>query len=873
MPNDIAVPEGDYSAQNGQDERQQPPANWMQFLKCIGADRLQSVCEALERHNTEKVEDLYGEILEDCAYRHSVFMNKPQGAGEGFLRPLVASVHYGCGLLGCWFALIHRGEPEYFEHLSAGGWSFLSKSGRIRFESFYRNELPLRAHMASIPFIRKPILIWLDVSDSLEAAKIEALKKQCKDAFAVAKRNAQPHEGDDFGFLYLGRHRTLRLHHWLLSAAKIDRFLDGDDLLDNSDPGEDWILKTRNAGTGEVPDQEPVFSDAEWRAICDVLDGAIPGLLPPEPHRGMPNTDEEQQAMPQERRSSALRTFISNLCPARHGLPPPHGGTPNTDEEQRVMTQKRRGAALRTLISSLYSALHLTIFGERSPDPRTRLEQCKPKAILVCVAPLYTRPAPSEWEEVPGYEYCDFANLITAFLVTDQPEYETTDALTRFIKQTEVLERIVLCLGRVEQLALSYNIRSGDLTAENIIRECCVVDKSVLSHLNRWGKWFRKVLGDFRDEDKYATEFLTKIIEEDDLMVGASTSVLELFSRLRRRAEARWNADRGEPREFDSVFLYSEPGCGKENIAKFIHLCGMSRWHGLLEDGTSFKRTWEERNVLGDLVTVNHERSWQEWLNKWNDLCEEDTPDFQVRGEAHEILFKCPANYYVVNCGRVRKETEFEELLFGRIQADKPINRKGAVLAAHMTAGTVFCDEFHTLEKQLDAKLLHFFEKPYRFSVRSESEGTVEEHSFKAGILVIIAANKDQVALIREADLNPAVVFRATENSFRIPPLRERKEDIAIFVLHRILKKKEKNRCLEHIHRISTEGIRLICEMNWEENYRGIRGFLNTLFETREARGIETYEITFEEVVRALQVMDALRSGPSSLRKELGVLI
>lgn len=124
----------------------------------------------------------------------------------------------------------------------------------------------------------------------------------------------------------------------------------------------------------------------------------------------------------------------------------------------------------------------------------------------------------------------------------------------------------------------------------------------------------------------------------------------------------------------------------------------------------------------------------------------------------------------------------------------------------------MFFDEFNTLNPNLDAVFLRFLEKPYRYMVELPNDTYAPE----AGLLVLMASNKDQAELIK-VGFNPAVVFRATENFFRIPPLRERKEDIAVFVLQQLLDRKENTnkQCIKNMHRVSTEGMRLICDMIW----------------------------------------------------------
>ncbi len=116
--------------------------------------------------------------------------------------------------------------------------------------------------------------------------------------------------------------------------------------------------------------------------------------------------------------------------------------------------------------------------------------------------------------------------------------------------------------------------------------------------------------------------------------------------------------------------------------------------------------------------------------------------------------------------------------------------------------------------------------------------------------MVIFASNMSKDELI-EKEFNVAVVDRITQHCFRVPPLRERPEDIAIFINNELYRKKEQVNT--EIAYFDLAGLRLICELPWEDNYRGIKGLIEDLLAERARRKLTTKTISFDEVIGAIR--------------------
>jgi transcriptional regulator with GAF, ATPase, and Fis domain len=116
--------------------------------------------------------------------------------------------------------------------------------------------------------------------------------------------------------------------------------------------------------------------------------------------------------------------------------------------------------------------------------------------------------------------------------------------------------------------------------------------------------------------------------------------------------------------------------------------------------------------------------------------------------------------------------------LFGHVKGaftgawkDKP----GRLEAAH--GGTLFFDEIGELPAEVQAKLLRFVEA-HRF----ERLGSTDSIAVDARI--IAATSRDLEADVRAGRFRPDLFFRLSVISIRLPPLRERMEDLPALTAH-----------------------------------------------------------------------------------------
>lgn len=155
--------------------------------------------------------------------------------------------------------------------------------------------------------------------------------------------------------------------------------------------------------------------------------------------------------------------------------------------------------------------------------------------------------------------------------------------------------------------------------------------------------------------------------------------------------------------------------------------------------------------------------------------------------------------------------TLIESELFGYVKgAFTGANRDKAGLLAAAAGGTVFLDEIGELPLDLQAKLLRALQEK---EVRPV--GATQAVPISARILA--ATNRDLIAMVEQGKFRKDLYFRLNVVNIKIPPLRDRRADIAVLALH-FLEQLDRERGVAHM--FSDETLRLMTEFDWPGNVR-----------------------------------------------------
>ncbi len=167
--------------------------------------------------------------------------------------------------------------------------------------------------------------------------------------------------------------------------------------------------------------------------------------------------------------------------------------------------------------------------------------------------------------------------------------------------------------------------------------------------------------------------------------------------------------------------------------------------------------------------------------------------------------------FVAINCATL-KDALLESELFGHEKGSFTgaiAQKKGRIEVAE--GGTLFLDEIGELDPPLQAKLLRVLQE-------REYERVGGNRTLKADVRVVAATNRDIRQAVRDGKFREDLFYRLNVVSLEMPPLRQRKEDIALLASHFISRFKARvNRPVEGI---STEARALLLRHDWPGNVR-----------------------------------------------------
>lgn len=154
-------------------------------------------------------------------------------------------------------------------------------------------------------------------------------------------------------------------------------------------------------------------------------------------------------------------------------------------------------------------------------------------------------------------------------------------------------------------------------------------------------------------------------------------------------------------------------------------------------------------------------------------LGESGTGKSMVAGMLHESSARKGGPFVTVNCGAI-PETLFESEFFGYVKGaftDAKSDTKGKFAAAE--GGTIFLDEISEIPLKLQVKLLKVIEE-------KKFEPLGSSASRKVDVRIIAATNRDLAGLVRNGKFREDLFYRLNVVNVKMPPLRERREDVEL---------------------------------------------------------------------------------------------
>jgi len=177
----------------------------------------------------------------------------------------------------------------------------------------------------------------------------------------------------------------------------------------------------------------------------------------------------------------------------------------------------------------------------------------------------------------------------------------------------------------------------------------------------------------------------------------------------------------------------------------------------------------------------------------------------------HNASNRREARFKPVNCAAFT-ESLLESQLFGHVKgaftgADAPAEG----VFEYANKGTLFLDEIGDMPLGMQSKLLRVLESGEVVRVGANESRTVN-------VRLISATHRDLYHMVETEEFRRDLYFRIKGVELRLPPLRERREDIPLLVDHEIATYAEK--VGKRINGMSSEAMRLLVGYHWPGNVR-----------------------------------------------------
>jgi two-component system response regulator AtoC len=220
-------------------------------------------------------------------------------------------------------------------------------------------------------------------------------------------------------------------------------------------------------------------------------------------------------------------------------------------------------------------------------------------------------------------------------------------------------------------------------------------------------------------------------------------------------------------------------------------------------------------------------------------------------------------NFVAVNCGAI-PENLLESELFGHKKGaftDANSDRRG--LFEEADGGTLFLDEIGELPTALQVKLLRVLQDEMIRRVG-------DSRDLKVDVRIIAATHRDLAAEVKAARFREDLFYRLNVLPILVPPLRTRREDIALLIDHFVARNNA--RLGTQIRGVDTEARRLLVEYSWPGNVRELENTIERAMVLSEGDLLGAVDLPdrIREVRDPVQVQ--LTTGELSIKKTTRVI-
>ncbi|ODS59491.1 MAG: Fis family transcriptional regulator [Acidobacteria bacterium SCN 69-37] len=219
----------------------------------------------------------------------------------------------------------------------------------------------------------------------------------------------------------------------------------------------------------------------------------------------------------------------------------------------------------------------------------------------------------------------------------------------------------------------------------------------------------------------------------------------------------------------------------------------------------------------------------------------------------HRDSLRARERFIQVNCAAIPEDLIESELFGHERGAFTGATEKQVGKFEMADRGTIFLDEVGDMSPKTQAKVLRVLQE-------GEVERLGSSRTIKVDVRVIAATNKDLEAEIEQGHFREDLYFRLSVIPIRVPPLRERVEDIPAIVQHFVARfSAESNR---RPSRFSPAAIELLQSAPWRGNIRELGNVVERLLIMTDRDVIDAEDV--RHVVRQGTLRQASPTAPAA---------
>jgi formate hydrogenlyase transcriptional activator len=193
--------------------------------------------------------------------------------------------------------------------------------------------------------------------------------------------------------------------------------------------------------------------------------------------------------------------------------------------------------------------------------------------------------------------------------------------------------------------------------------------------------------------------------------------------------------------------------------------------------------------------------------------------------------------------------------------------------------GTLFLDEVGDIPSEIQPKLLRALQE-------REFERLGSTRTLSVNVRLIAATNRDLEKMVENREFRSDLYYRLNVFPIRIPPLRERREDIPLLVryfTHRYARSMDKQ-----IESIPAAAMKKLCAWHWPGNVRELENFIERSVILTQGTALQvptgelgggavvpvlagTTEMERDAIIRILRETNGRVSGPKGAATRLGI--